>query len=212
MSKMRFSELACLGEAVEIRIGRISAKTTIQDILDGERFVILQPTHRLALLSVGDDEYVRIFLIRENGIFRLDAVLEARYRENGVALCRFRAVSEAERIQRRYSYRLHIVLDAKLYLQKGAKPLNAKTINISENGLCLVSSIKFEPLDKFTIKLKLEEGYDAVFDVQVIRCERINEDTLYTTGARFLNISTREQARLSRFIMKQQILQRKLSK
>lgn len=97
MNEMRFSELAALGEAVEIRIGRISAKTTIQDILDGERFVILQPTHKLALLSVEDDEYVRIFIIRESGIYRLDAVLEERYRENGVALCRFRAVSLAEK-------------------------------------------------------------------------------------------------------------------
>lgn len=67
-------------------------------------------------------------------------------------------------------------------------------------------------MDKFTVKLKFEEGFYASYEVQVIRSERLSEDELYTTGARFTNISIREQARLARYIMKQQILQRKFSK
>ncbi len=218
MSEMSFEQIAQLGETMEIRAGNISTKTTLQDILDANRFVMLQPTYKLAPVMIDYEEPVRFFLFRPNGVFSLDAVLEERYKQDEIALCRFRAVSGVKRIQRRYSYRLAVVLDVvirpmTLDMNMKEPGIPGKTLNISEKGVCFVCHERFARGRKLSLQLDLISDGVMTLNAEVLRCELpMQKNDPYIIGAQFIDPPEWEQVYLRKFIIKRQVFQRKYCK
>ncbi len=212
---MLLSQIIQLGEMMDVKVGDITTRTKLQDMLGGERFVIFQPTHKCVPVIFNENESVRFTFYRSNGVYAFFAVLEERFTRENLRLCVFRPVSEVEKNQRRYGYRLPVILNISLKVitrdpEEKQLEILGKTINISEKGVLFSC---FEPLARGTqasIQLKLERNDLLILNAEVLRCEPpIKKNEPYTVAVQFLNCTKQEQTHIGRYILKRQIFERK---
>jgi len=213
---MFLSDIVQIGEMLDVRVGDIITKTKLQDMLEHERFVVLAPTLRLVPVIVEENETVRFTFVRPNGVYSFQAVLEERFAKDNVKLCLFRAVTEVEKSQRRYGYRLPVVLNISLHraeteIDEKPPDILAKTINLSERGALFSCFERFYKGTKLLLQMHLEKNDVLALYAEVVRCEPpIKRSEPYLIAVQFYDYSRKEQAHIGRYILKRQIIQRKL--
>ena len=212
---MLLSEIAKIGDTLQISIGPDSTKTKIVEFTDDERFEISRPTLKMIPVRMTQGTSVRFWLAKPNGIFSFEAEFEGQYISDNVHLCKFHITSQIEKNQRRNSYRLPIMLratalpvDANGGLQ--ARKIPITTVNLSEDGICFTAFAKFADKQNIVLQLRLEDNSMMIFSAQILRCEsplKKSDPTIY--AAQFQKVTKRDQIQLSRFILTRQILERK---
>lgn len=213
---MNLFEVIELGETVEIRIGAIATKTKISGIADETQFSVDQPTYRMTPLQFEPGEAAQFSMYRANGLYSFRAAyLSKSHASNTVQVYNFRAVSEVEKNQRRYSYRLPVVLDATVTVKALSRReedqvTQVRTVNLSAEGALLACPKSFV------------SGSDVVFDIQLhnkamrlnmrlLRCERpLERGQPYLVAGKFTKLSKPDQAEISRYILWKQIQDRRL--
>jgi hypothetical protein len=91
-------------------------------------------------------------------------------------------------------------------LEKLEKPIAITILNISANGMYISCDEVFTVGHRFPLVFK-DAGKPICLDVEVIRCERKRRGNNY--GCRFLNISEKEADNIFRFVLHEQIEQRR---
>jgi len=212
---MQLSQIAQIGEMMDIRIGDITTKTKLQELLEHERFVVSYPTHRLVPIALEENESVRFSFARPNGMYTFQAAFEERFTRDKLKFCIFQAISDVEKNQRRYGYRLSVVLNISLRVietEKDERPpeILAKTVNLSEKGALFSCYQRLSKGTKIAMQLRLDK-YDVLFvNAEVLRCEPpIRKNEPYLIAVQFFNYSKQDQAHIGRYILKRQIIQRK---
>ncbi len=202
-----------LGDTLDIEVGDVTTKTKVQDMGENERFSVSPPTYKLAPVMIQEFERVRFTFYRSNGIFSFLAVLDEKIIRDNLRMYVFRLVSEIEKKQRRYGYRLPVVLpaDLKLLDQEDEKPTEykAKTINISEKGVLFSCFERFDVGTRLMISMKMDGALLALL-AEVVRCEPpLQKTDPYAIAAKFYDCAKRDQMFIGRYILKKQISDRR---
>lgn len=210
---MEAHKILTIGELMEVKVNNDFIKTKLQELLPGNQFTVFHPTERGLLARLEEGDTYKLQFYRENGVFSFDARLHSRFIINDIWLCLFEATTRVVRTQRRRSYRLPIVLDARLSPQDeeqktNARPIKAKTVDLSEHGAMLTCFTPLQPDTTVRMELKLSPAETMTLDCSVLRCENPSgrKDPyrivmLFTHGF--------DQQRLRRYILRQQIAARK---
>ena len=208
---MKLTELARLGETLELKVGRIVTKTTLRDILGDKLFIVDQPEYRLRQLIIAQDERVKLSVFRNNGVFTLNAAVEETFTRDGVPQCLLRVMGEIEREQRRYFFRLPVRLSIMVRprgreFTKTAMGYPAETINLSERGMCFSCREKLVRGKRISVQMELDDMGFMVLPAEVLRCEPlIKKEGAYVIGAQFTELTGVETAYIRKFIMKRQM-------
>ena len=213
---MILSQVANLGEMFKIEAEELITKTKLQDIVDEQSFIVFQPTVHGIPLRTNKTKPMRFSFFRNNGMYVFDAVMEKSFIKDNLRVCQFRAISEVKKQQRRSSYRLPIVMPAYVSLVQpevdipGTQAVfQAKTIDLSDAGMMFTCYEYFLRGTLVTVNLKLEEGGDIALNAKIIRCFLPSKKTVkYSVSVQFFNLTSKDQAKLSRFIMRTQIKNR----
>jgi c-di-GMP-binding flagellar brake protein YcgR len=215
-SAMVLSQVVKIGEIFEIKVNDVVTKTKLIDIIDDQHFVVIRPTIKGVPLIADRDEEIQFSFYRTNGVFTFHAVME-KYDAIDPMRCHFIIVSEVKKMQRRSSYRLPIVLDAvvshlepEVDIVGQTDSFRVKTVDLSEAGL-MFNSYEFFPAGTLLSAYIILEKYNSItVNARVIRCVAPSNDTKkYNTSIMFVNISNRDQAKIGRFVLKKQIIDRK---
>lgn len=204
-----------LGETMDIEVAGVATKTKVQDLLDDDQFIVSQPTVKLIPLVINANDSVRFTFFRPNGIYMFQAELVERVKKGNLSLCIFKATSAIEKKQRRYGYRLPIILQltVKTIAENDEKEIEykAKTVNISEKGILFSCFKFFEKGTKLMVNLILEKFDQLLLQAEVVRCEPPEQKTdPYLIAVQFCNCSKSDQMHIGRYILKRQIFERKL--
>lgn len=208
---MKLTELARIGEEIELRVGRIVTKTVVKDVLGDRLFIVEQPEYRLRPLIIARDERVKLSFFRNNGVFTLEAAVEETFIRNALPQCLLRLTGEIEREQRRYFYRLPVKLSVMVRpkgreLSRATMGYPAETINLSERGVCFSCREKLLRGKRISVQMELDDMGFLVLPAEVLRCEpAIKRDDAYVIGAQFTELTGVEAAYIRKFIMKRQM-------
>ena len=211
-------EMFELGETMDIEAGGVFTKTKVQDILDNDLFAVSQPTVKLVPIRIEPYSSVRFTFCRPTGIYTFQAELVERYSKDNLRLCLFRITTEIQKKQRRYGYRLPVILHATVRVLSGeaeaaggnACIYKGKTINLSERGVLFSCFERFERGVKLMINLRLDLSDQLVAMGEVVRCEPpVNENEPFAIAVQFFNMQRKDQMRIGRYILKRQISDRK---
>jgi c-di-GMP-binding flagellar brake protein YcgR len=212
---MLLSQIVQVGEMLDIRVEDVTTKTKLQEILDSERFVVSYPTYRMIPMLLDENETVRFSFARSNGMYTFQAVFTEKFTRDNLKYCIFQAITEVEKNQRRYGYRLPVVLNISLRVIESDKDekspeILAKTVNLSEKGALFSCYQRFSKGTKLAMQLRLDK-YDVLFiNAEVLRCEPpIRKNEPYLIAVQFYNYSKQDQTHIGRYILKRQIIQRK---
>ena len=192
-----------IGDRVDIFIGRGDLlKTQIEDMLPGGELVISPPQHRGIPISLHANQDLEVYFYNTNGRYVLDARVGKITREGDLTLFTLVPRGELRRQQRRGSFRLDTIRDVRFRpLAEG--PINpdsaaevknaelARTENISENGLSLLTSTRHEQGERLHMLLYLEFPAENSAPLEVVgELVQVNYDMnkeRYTLGVRFVN-------------------------
>lgn len=212
------SDFIKLGETFEINTGEVITRTKLQDILQDGRIVVYQPTYRMAPVHFDNDTPVRFTFNRMNGMCTFLAIQDEKIKTNNMDLCVFKIITEPKMIQRRSSFRLPIVLNAKVIIPDDKDPeisneANAKTINLSERGVSFTCFAKLECSKEYVMRIRLEQSIVMVLTAEILRREEpVIKNDPFIYAAQFTQMHNKDQMYICRFIMKRQILDRKLKR
>jgi len=215
---MEAHEILTIGELMEIKVGDDLIKTKLQELLPDGRFTVFHPTVKGMLVRLEESGTYLMQFYRENGVYSFDARLLDQYSKDEILLCLFHAVSPVVKVQRRRSYRLPIVLDARLLPESAEqgqkpKPVKAKTVNLSEHGTLLTCFTPLEPESAVVVELKLSPSETMTLSGMVLRCEKppSRKDPCRIVIL-FSGSSEQQESELRRYILRQQIAARKRKK
>ena len=211
---MLFEEIVKIVEIMEIGIGDLCLRTKLQEVKEQERFTVFHPTIKGIPVPLAEGDVVNIRFYRSTGIFEFDAKVISWFVEDKLKLCMLEATTEVIKSQRRKSYRLPIVLKVLLWraddTSEKPKKYKAKTVDISEHGMLLTCFESFEAGTTILAEVQLGSNESRIFEAEVLRCEQPFESTdPQKTVLLFVNCSQSDRMYLGRFILKQQILERK---
>jgi len=211
---MQAHEILIIGELMRVKVGDSFFKTKLLELLPGNRMTVFHPTEKGALVPMETDETYTLRFYRENGMYSFDARLLDKYVKDDMLLCLFEATGEVIRTQRRRSYRLPIMLDVKLWAENAegkltAAPLTARTLDISEHGALLTCASPLEPDTMVRMDLKLSPAETMTLRGQVLRCEQPPLCIKKPYRIVILFVNGFDQQRLRRYILRQQIAERK---
>ena len=208
-----------LGDTVELVIGSIVTRTNVQEIVDGEHFVVSQPTHQLIPVFFREREEALFYFFRPDGLYSFRAEYGGReIREGNIAVCHFHIVSPVEKNQKRYAYRLPVTLTGTIREKDPAGRNGLKeeehsilTVNLSVDGLLFSGNFQMEMGTHVLITLNLTERETMILEGQLLRFERRTDpEENHCFAAQFENMGKRDQMRLSRFILNQQVIERRI--
>lgn len=212
---MNLFEQLKIGETVELRLGAVTSRTRVERIDSETTFVISQPTHKLLPIVFQPNETAVFFFFRDSGIYSFQANYTTRGTIDNFRVCGFIAISEIEKSQRRFSYRLPVELPMTIRRinqldQNKAAQYEAKTVNISQEGILFSCEVPLQPNTHFLLELNLSDVELCILHAEVIRCEppRQQEEPFHI-AARFINMIKRDQAQIAKFILNKQIIERK---
>ncbi len=213
---MVLSQVANLGEMLKIELDELVTRTKLQDIIDDKNFIVFQPTIHGIPLRSKNMQPMRFSFDRDNGLFVFDAVMEKAFTKENLRVCQFRIVSDIKKQQRRSSYRLPVVLDASINLSQpevdipgDPKVYDVQTRDLSDGGMSFTCFEYFPPGTLIDICLPLSRDANLSLTGKIIRCFLPSEKTVkYNISVQFINIPSRDQAKISKFIFQTQIKKR----
>lgn len=213
---MVLSQVANLGEMFKIELEELVTRTKLQDIIDDHNFIVFQPTVHGIPLRSKNKKPMKFSFNRDNGVYEFDAVMEKSFTKENLRVCQFRAVSEIKKRQRRSSYRLPVVLDAIVSISQPEVDIpgmgatyEIQTRDLSDGGMSFTCFEYFPAGAMIEITLKLDLHTELLLTGKIIRCFLPSEKTVkYNVSVQFINIPSRDQAKISRFILKTQIKKR----
>ncbi len=213
---MVLSQVASLGEMFKIELDELVTRTKLQDIIDDENFIVFQPTVHGIPLRSKNMQPMRFSFYRDNGLFVFDAVMEKSFTKDNLRVCQFKIISDIQKQQRRSSYRLPVVLDAKVNLSQPEVDIpgdpeiyEVQTRDLSDGGMSFTCFEYFPPGTLIDIYLPLNYEARLTLTGKIIRCFLPSEKTVkYNVSVQFINIPSRDQAKISRYIFQTQIKKR----
>lgn len=212
---MNLAEFIKAGETVEIQLGAITTRTKIEKVNDISSFVILQPTFKLLPILFQPKEIATFFFYRENGMHSFDAEFESKSMIGNLHVCTFTVVSEVEKRQRRFSYRLPVSMDITVrrknqYDQAKSTEYMGRTINLSQDGMLFTCYQRMPVSSRLLIELKFSGQELCIINADVLRCMLpIKQGDPYSIAVKFISMTKRDRAQLSKFILNRQIEQRR---
>lgn len=212
---MNLPEILKIGESFEIRLGPVSARTKLEDMIDEKTFTIIQPTYKMAPLRFAENEEAMFVYLRENGIFSFKAKFLGKKRKQNLPLYYFEATTHPQKNQRRYAYRYATVLDAAIKMKDSEKEhsfieTDIKTINISENGMLFRSSKEIPIGTDLFIELRLNGKNAIKTNAKIIRVEYPTEKYgRYAIAVKFIEMDRKDRESIAKFVLNRQIHDRK---
>ncbi|MDR1619809.1 MAG: flagellar brake protein [Clostridiales bacterium] len=203
------------GEAIELRVGALTTRSKVERIDSELEFVITQPTHKLMPVIFHKDETVTFYYFRENGIFAFHAQYTGKGKIGKVSVCYFLVASEAEKSQRRISFRMPVSLPMQLrrknqHDQSRMRTYTGITANLSLEGALFTCKAKFNANTRLILEIYLSDTELFIIEGDVIRCDLpVQPDEPYLVAIKFVNLTKNDKSQLSKFILKRQIADRK---
>lgn len=216
---MKLQDIVKIGEIFEVKLGEITVRTKLQEIQESDEFVVFQPTVKGIPIWTNEDEIFRFAFYRANGVYLFEAELIEAFTKDGLNLCLFHVVSEVEKNQRRECYRLPIVLDVTVSEERNDEDEDepekhkGKTSELSEKSLKFSCFTPFEPETMLTVSIKLTEKKTITLKARVYRySEPEKKKDPHVMVLLFVDCSDYHKSYISRYIMRQQILARRMKK
>ncbi|KAB3535862.1 hypothetical protein F8154_04925 [Alkaliphilus pronyensis] len=149
-----------------------------------------------------------IFYREEKGIFRF--VAEIRYKvQSRIVIYAVEPISQPERIQRRYFFRLDIILNAFVGRLEEEAKCECIVKDLSGGGMKLVSKAEFKEGEILECHVNLKDGVRVTTVGEVIRSIKDPITNEYELGVRFKDISESVRNKIISFLFERQRLLRK---
>lgn len=215
------STFLTLGERIDIRLGEVGYRSSVQDILSEDELLALHPLDRRNLpIHIDHDELIDVVYFRPNGQFIFRAQLIGRGREESIAVVRLRALGAPRQDQMRDGYRLSIAS------MVGLTPLETdpsaqeehytvRTVDISQSGIQLEFP-KMIGLGKvFRLQMNItgtdDDRLNLTLRASVSRMlPPVTGGERWRLGLRYLDASEEVRDQIARFIMVEQIARRQM--
>ena len=218
---MRLSEIADIGEILEIKLKDGSTRTKLLELYDDDEFVVFQPTYKGMPIWTQEDQEFSFTFYRDGGVYSYVAKFIKRYLKDEIKLCRFEAVSKVKRYQRRQAYRLPIVLNAEIECFETEEDVEecekqtfkAMTVNLSEKAVLVTC---FSPMDVDTpaiVTIHFDDSISFILRAKAFRCTKPEKKSdPYSIVLVFVDCPERDIVNLRRFILRQQVSMNKNKK
>lgn len=205
---LRLTEMVRIGEIFEVRVGNVCVHTKLQEMHGDDELIVLQPT-LMGKPVKSNDGIFQFSFFRPNGVYQFNARLASAYDKGDMKLCRFLLVTEMEKIQRRQYYRLPVALDVVMETEGDAHKYRGISTTLSENSV-QVSCLNAIPKEtRLTAKIFFSATETIVLKGMVYKCTGpLEKNGLYDIVILFADNNERHITRLSRYILKQQIIAR----
>ncbi|WP_026476021.1 flagellar brake protein [Alkaliphilus transvaalensis] len=180
------------------------------DVKEGSVFII-NPIKQGASYPLYPGQRIRIIFNREDkGIFRFVAEVKKKINKN-LTTYEITPIGEAEKIQRRYYYRLDIVRKVLIELRDEPIQIEGVTKDISGGGVKVYTK---EPLPigcRIDCKIFLHDDSKEIIDVagEVIRCFKDPQKNEFVVGISYRGIQEPVRSKIISFIFERQRLLRK---
>lgn len=205
-----------LGDRIQIA-GKGCHYATIVERLENEsEFYLSTPWFEQKKVELVKDEVYTFRMVCQYGVISFRGRVIDFDENDTIPLIKIQVVSELERLQRRNSFRVKVMLDLQVREvggqeeQENVCEYHAKTLNISEHGIHFLSDRKYHQDDLLLITLHLEKfDYHMTLKdlkAKVVRCEYpLLEGEQYKIGVSFEGLSGRDRITLAKFIIRSQI-------
>lgn len=192
-----------LGELMEIRFlisdgvfSTSSFTSKVQDIVSEKEFLITPPVDNNIEDWIG--RVVKITIPRKDGAYCAQSKIIDKKNEGALVFFRLKLLEDFTRIQRREFFRLKIPLNVNL---DGFG--EARTVDISGNGIAVLSELDFEEKDRIKGNITLDNA-TVEFCGTIVRCDNAS-DKHNLICIYFDDISRDTQETIIKFIYDKQV-------
>lgn len=205
------------GKQVELNIRnsegqRLKLNTLIESGFDGEQLDVISPIHHGSYYTLHEND--RLSLVfdvladkndRRKEVYEMEMRVASRRMVDDQLVVSLQRVSSPKKIQRRETYRLHLLKNVPYSYEGRSAEVLLK--NISATGLRGIIEQKIPRGDSILVELDLEEGGPPLeIKAQVISCDLVAQSMLqYDLRLHFANISSHNKGLISHFINKKQL-------
>ena len=214
------SKFLNIGEQIDIEIEGKQYKSDVQDMDRRDEISISQPMQRQTPVFIAPRSDVKVVYYRPNGMFEFPARAMGTAEHESIRMIRLRLLEEPQKYQRRMSFRvpLRISVSAVITsdLTQTARTLysfQSQSIDLSESGMGLHAPQSYPLGARMRIEFAITfEGAQEHLSLMsdVARCtwpKRIGEQ--FVLGVRFSAVSEKTQRLLSKYIIQEQIRERR---
>jgi len=202
-----------VGERIEIEVRQYVREdeqlvSQVIDIRD-ESFLIINPIKQGTPYPLSLGQQIKVIFYRgDKGIFRFNAEVKKRINKS-LIIYEVVPVGEADKIQRRFYYRLELVRRVILKPCDEDEEIDGMMKDISGGGIKVYSKVPLPVGTKVDCKIYLKDN--EIIDVtgKVVRSYREPDVNEHITGISFLGIPENTRSKIIAFIFERQRLLRK---
>ncbi len=214
------SKFLNIGEQIDIEIEGKQYKSDVQDMGRKDEISISQPMQRQTPVFIAPRSDVKVVYYRPNGMFEFPARAIGTAEHESIRMIRLKILEEPQKYQRRMSFRVPlrisvsaVVTSELTHTARTVYSFASQSIDLSESGMGLYAPQSY-PLGarvrvEFAIAFEGAQEHLSLMS-DVARCtwpKRIGEQ--FVLGVRFTDVSEKTQRLLSKYIIQEQIKERR---
>ncbi|MCL1828983.1 MAG: flagellar brake protein [Oscillospiraceae bacterium] len=215
------------GEKVDLYLGKGPYyRSMVEDTTEDDTYLVSVPTFRGIPIILKQDQEINLYFYRENGRYIINTrVIDFEISEN-VRMVRLVAMSEAERQQRRQSFRVSTLLRTILRpydlgpFPRRPNPAeehemeDAPTFNLSATGVAIRTTRDHAVGDKLFLKIFLAwpKSESVPLEIsgeikQIAKTDSVKD--IFQLGIMFVDASEEMSAEITKFVLAEEQRQRK---
>ncbi len=214
------SKFLKIGERIDIEIEGRQYKSDVQDMDRKDNISVSQPMQRQAPVFIAPHSEVKVVFYRPNGMFEFIARAIGTAEHESIRMIRLKILEEPQKYQRRMSFRVPLripvtaVITSELnHTARTVYSFQSQSIDLSESGMGLYAPQSYPLGARMRIEYAIAyEGAQERLSLMsdVARCtwpQKIGEQ--FVLGVKFSNVSEKTQRLLSKYIIQEQIKERR---
>lgn len=206
---MDINRLLKIGDRAKITVGSGSYSTIVEKEADDGGFCIAPPQNRLTVVNLKKDRVYPMSLTVQNGIMVFHVRVDGTDMSDNIPLVRVTAVDEPKRVQRRKCYRADVMLDVSVKKvvdgdTEEAPVYDTKTLNISEDGMLILSDGRIKAGDLLECDIRLDRfGMDKRLEGVKAAVTRVDdtEDGKQKAAVRFVDCTRKNKDLILKFVV-----------
>ena len=186
--------------------------TTFETQLDDRLFVAALPIYKNAVYPLHEEELLYLHYYDRKARHDFQAVVETRFKEDGLYYFRARRTTEITQTQRREDFRLDFTFPLHLTVldrwdKRNTTQNPSRFIDLSGGGFSARVSRFMEEGEQVALKLYLEDvekSLDLTAEVRWISPAQSGDEFRYVAGFRFLHSETKHKEMIVQYLFRHQ--------
>ncbi len=209
-----------IGEQIDIEIEGKQYKSDVQDMDRKDTISVSQPVKRQTPVFIAPRSEVKVVYYRPNGMYEFPARAVGTAEHESIRMIRLKILEEPQKYQRRMNFRVPlripvsaIVTSELNHTARTVYSFQSQSIDLSESGMGLYAPQSYPLGARIRVEYSISfEGTQERLSLMsdVARCtwpQKIGEQ--FVLGVKFTDVSEKTQRLLSKYIIQEQIKDRR---